>query len=283
MGAAKRVIVATVVEAEMSNRAISWALRQQIPPTPKLVLTVLCNAANDKEGLTCRRSYSYLARETSLNRTTVVHTIQDLIRNSKIEKTGTHSDGSVIYRVLVAHDNQGWLRRKTSRAGQLVVQDNQGDCVQQPLLVADDNRGGWVGQPNNKIKQKNQKKPKPAAMDPRRAAFVALVYETRPNLVADKSDFKALKDLLAATRDKPAYASEKLAEYWNRFLSSNDPFHQRQGKPLRFFCLNINAFIARGNGNGTHHTSKVGDSGEVPGSTSRELTRWGDPIYVPKQ
>jgi hypothetical protein len=236
----------------LSNRAITWALHQKIPATPKLVLLVLANAANDKEGLTCWRSHSLLAAETSLNRTTVIHTVQDLIRNTKIEKVGTKPDGSIIYRVLVAHDNQGWLRKTTSGTPQPVAHDNQGGCAEQLALVAEGNRGGCVGQHITKETKVTTQKPKKsaAAEDPRRAPFIAFVHQSWPTLVTDGSDFKALKDLLASTKEKPQFTLEMLQEYWNRFLNSHDDFHRRQGKPLRYFCTNINAFV--GNGNGTH-------------------------------
>ncbi len=103
----------------VSNRAITWALRQPIPPTPKWVLTVLANGANDKDGLTCRRSHSMLALETSLNRRTVIDTVQELIRNGRVERVGVHADGSTIYRVLVAQDHQSqWCTTTRARRKQ---------------------------------------------------------------------------------------------------------------------------------------------------------------------
>lgn len=96
------------------------------------------------------------------------------------------------------------------------------------------------------IKEYPRPKERPAD-DPRRVPLLDFIFvsyrEKRGDLVTDPSDFKALKTLLKATQEKPLFTAELLKEYWIRFLDSPDRFHQQQGKPLRFFCLNINAFV----------------------------------------
>ncbi len=129
----------------MSNRAITWALHQSIPPTEKWVLAVLCNAANDKENLTCRRSLSLLAKETSFNRRTIMDAVTNLIANQRIEKVGTHKDGSTIYRVLVVQHHQDQWYSTTSRSNKKaepVLQHHQGGGTAPHVPVVQHPRAG---------------------------------------------------------------------------------------------------------------------------------------------
>lgn len=96
---------------------------------------------------------------------------------------------------------------------------------------------------------------KHAADDPRRVPFIDFCFQSYraargADLITDATDFKALKTLLKATAGKPLFVLEELTRYWQHFLDSGQEFHRTQGKPLRFFCLNINAFVRNGNGNG---------------------------------
>jgi phage replication O-like protein O len=61
------------------------------------------------------------------------------------------------------------------------------------------------------------------------------------------SDINELKRLLRDTRGQDGFELDKLKAASHRFLSSNDPFHLKQGRPLGYFCANVNAFMqARG-------------------------------------
>ncbi len=158
-------------------------------------------------------------------------------------------------------------------------QDHYPDEPAPLVLVSQDHRASGVAPHITKepTEPKEPKKKKAAAEDPRRAPFIAFVFETRPDLVVGSSDFKELKDLLERTRDKASYTTEKLQEYWNRFLNSPDPFHRRQGKPLRYFCANINAFT--GNGNGTHSGNGQQHQTTAFNGNGRKLVKG----YIPKQ
>lgn len=84
---------------------------------------------------------------------------------------------------------------------------------------------------------------KHAPEDTRRVPFIEFVFKTKPELVPHASCFKALKQLLKATQGKDLFSVDFLQEYWLRFITSPNKFHQEQGRPLQFFCLNINAFV----------------------------------------
>ena len=58
-------------------------------------------------------------------------------------------------------------------------------------------------------------------------------------------DFKALKDLLTKTKNKPGYDTDALKQAAHNFLESKDEFHRKQGHPLRFWANNISAFLPR--------------------------------------
>lgn len=264
----------------MSNEAISIALRQKLPATPKWVLMVLCNAANDADGRTCRRSHSLLAEETGLNRTTVVHAVQELVENGRIAKVGRHSDGSIIYRVLVADDNQPWtvkpgescptqpVKRQLPTTTRVAL-DNQESCPTQPRKLST----ATHNQRNQRTKEKN-------TTDPRHQPFVAWLMENHYKMAIAQPDYRALKDLLAATRNNAAYTLEKLQAYWALFINSPDQFDRDKGLSLGYFCRNINKFVRR---HGTHSENGGSTQSATPGSTSSQRTATGDPKYVPKQ
>ena len=59
------------------------------------------------------------------------------------------------------------------------------------------------------------------------------------DLVCDSSDFSQLKKLL---KQVPEAKASFLCQTIHRFLDSPDPFHQKQGHPLRYWASNFNAF-----------------------------------------
>lgn len=75
--------------------------------------------------------------------------------------------------------------------------------------------------------------------------FIVSEYENRRecSLITDSSDWSSLANLLKACNGKIGFEDLKTA--WISFLMSPDPFHQKQGHPLRYWCHNINAFIGK--------------------------------------
>jgi hypothetical protein len=63
-------------------------------------------------------------------------------------------------------------------------------------------------------------------------------------LFAVPADFKGLEALLKRTAGQDDFSIENIEAAMDRFLSSADAFHKKQGKPLAYFCGNINAFRA---------------------------------------
>ena len=61
------------------------------------------------------------------------------------------------------------------------------------------------------------------------------------DLVCDDSDFRQLKKLL---KQVPEAKTSFLCQTIHKFLDSPDPFHQKQGHPLRYWASNFNAFTA---------------------------------------
>ena len=59
-------------------------------------------------------------------------------------------------------------------------------------------------------------------------------------LVCDRTDFVALAEL---RRGAPWLTLEQFAAAWEAFMASADPFHCKQGHPLRWFCRNVNPFL----------------------------------------
>ena len=102
-----------------------------------------------------------------------------------------------------------------------------------------------------KERKKTLKKKEPT--DSRRAPVIEffLAHYEKINgraLVTHNSDFKALKDLLTKTTNKPGYDTVALQQAAHNFLESKDEFHRKQGHPLRFWANNISAFMPKQSG-----------------------------------
>lgn len=100
------------------------------------------------------------------------------------------------------------------------------------------------------IKKIKEKKVGEKAADPRWKPLVDFFFEQFRifrgyKLTPHAADFNGLRILLQRTRGDPDFETCRLQECMLRFLGSSDPFHQKQGKPLAYFCANINAFQAR--------------------------------------
>lgn len=104
--------------------------------------------------------------------------------------------------------------------------------------------------------------------DPRLLPFIDFVYETYRSkfsvtLVLDASDVSQLKQITTKTKNLAEFDLEHLQEAWLCFLKSRKSFDREQGHPLRFFCSNINRFMAQ--------ITKVGDDGNV--TAARDFVR----------
>lgn len=97
---------------------------------------------------------------------------------------------------------------------------------------------------------KDKKKLGEKTADPRFQPLIDFFFKKFEQLrghkfVAHDADFKELKRLLQRTRADPQFELESMKAAMLRFLSSADPFHLKQGKPLCYWAGNINAFMAR--------------------------------------
>jgi hypothetical protein len=209
-----------------------------------------------------------------------------------------------IFVLASQHDNrvstsQSWLKAKllTSKAIPLqrfvdtgwiepLEQDASkheiaGEPLALPLADSYPSRAG--GETETEIqRQKTETEKKPAAEE-RRGPFVEFFFAEWQSvkgrkLIAEGSDFAALDRVLKATAGDQAFALEKLRDAGARFIRSQDPFHQRQGHPLRYFASNINAFM--GEINGTHRQNGTGGQAAT---RSGDGSRIGPKPYTPKQ
>jgi uncharacterized protein YdaU (DUF1376 family) len=62
-------------------------------------------------------------------------------------------------------------------------------------------------------------------------------------LISDNTDWISLSNLIKSCNGN--ITQEQLKEAWTLFLQSTDPFHQKQGHPLRWWCSNVNAFLGK--------------------------------------
>ncbi|MGH8607458.1 MAG: helix-turn-helix domain-containing protein [Gammaproteobacteria bacterium] len=78
----------------MSIAAMNWAWGQALPPTPKLVLMALADAAADDHGV-CWPSAATLARKCSVSTRTVRRILQELVQRGLIDTEARfRKDGS---------------------------------------------------------------------------------------------------------------------------------------------------------------------------------------------
>lgn len=87
----------------MSFNAFRWAIKQQCPPFPKLVLLILADHANT-DGQ-CWPSMATICIETGLSRSSAVRAINKLVKLGLIRKSGrwiAHEQTSNSYRLLIA-------------------------------------------------------------------------------------------------------------------------------------------------------------------------------------
>ena len=82
---------------------MTWAWKQQLPPTDKYVLIALADHAND-EDFTCWPSLKHLRIKTGLSKTALWRTIDHLVEADAVERVGAHGSGATLYKVKVGAD-----------------------------------------------------------------------------------------------------------------------------------------------------------------------------------
>lgn len=84
----------------------------------------------------------------------------------------------------------------------------------------------------------------PTSADTRHRAFVQFLHEHFPRVTLQPADYKALKEMLLATKTKPGYALCDLEMCWYAFVGSRDQFDRQQGLSVRYFCRRLPRFAA---------------------------------------
>ena len=82
----------------MSVKVSTWAWKQKIKPTQKLVLLALSDHSND-EDYTCWPSLTHLAEKTCFSRRTVISVINQLVESRHVTRVGKCKYGTTKYRV----------------------------------------------------------------------------------------------------------------------------------------------------------------------------------------
>jgi uncharacterized protein YdaU (DUF1376 family) len=125
----------------------------------------------------------------------------------------------------------------------------------------------------------SKKKNKTPRSDDRRVAFRDFMFDQLRTIgiepVTGPKTWKAYEAMLTSTAGKDFFALDRLKEFFTRFIKSPDPFHRRQGDPIQFFCLNINAFTRE-----DYAASRPGNSSENRGRVPSAIRA---PAYIPKQ
>lgn len=85
----------------MSVKMISWAFKQSVSPTEKLVLIALADHAND-EDFTCWPSLSHLVKKTSLHKKTIWKAIDRLVDMGLVRRISDESKRSTTYFLIGA-------------------------------------------------------------------------------------------------------------------------------------------------------------------------------------
>jgi len=101
----------------MSIQAVGWALDQDLPARPKLVLVSIANHANHVDGY-CWLKAETIAAEASCSPRGVFNFVSDLIRNGYIRKSQRRSDDgrqrSNDYWILFNRPSAEWISRGTA-------------------------------------------------------------------------------------------------------------------------------------------------------------------------
>jgi hypothetical protein len=144
------------------------------------------------------------------------------------------------------------------------------------------------GETETEVQRQNTETEKPAdkprLADLRRTPFTDYFHEEYKavhgrTLLTDKSDFMAVEAMMKKTANDAAYSIKPLKEAAFRFIRSQDPFHLKQGHPLRYFANNVNAFMGEIQ-NGARQQNSIENQGATGSGTG---TRSGPRPYTPRQ
>lgn len=101
--------------------------------------------------------------------------------------------------------------------------------------------------PEQSRTEQKQNREKPTRADARRVPFRDFMFSELRRVgiepVPDVADWKQYESFLLKTDGKPAFALERLCEYFARFVDSPNDFLRRQGHPIRYFCANVSGFM----------------------------------------
>jgi hypothetical protein len=111
----------------MSIQAVAWALDQDLPARPKLVLVSIANHANHTDGY-CWLRLDTIAAEASCSRRAVFNFIGDLIRNGYIRKAPKRGDDgrqrANDYWILLHREPAPWIGTRPESASEEIADDD---------------------------------------------------------------------------------------------------------------------------------------------------------------
>jgi hypothetical protein len=136
----------------MSIQAVAWALEQDLPARPKLVLVSIANHANHKDGY-CWLRIDTIAEEASCSPRGVFNFIGDLVRNGYIRKAPRKGeDGKQRandYWILLDREPADWVSDR-SAAGDEDAAEASADDAAEPQDVVEPHAPGAVGETGDK-------------------------------------------------------------------------------------------------------------------------------------
>lgn len=232
----------------MSYDAINWMLALPLESTPKHVLMVLANRANDD--MKCWPSLALICADTGLSRSSVLRATRFLFETELVTSLGINPEGNTIFRLNVkakpkfnqCRPDTKYQRDTSVKVKPVSPRHRSGVTVtQKPVSQRHPNQ--------NKNNQQEPTLPAADAADSRHREFVGWAMKQHPDIAILPAHHKALQTLLKATRNKPAFTLDKLQSYWALFINSPDKFVRGQGMDVGWFCRNIGRFT-RVNGNG---------------------------------
>lgn len=125
----------------MSIQAVAWALDQDLPARPKLVLVSIANHANHTDGY-CWLKAETIAAEAACSPRAVFNFVGDLIRNGFIRKAPRKGDDGKQrandYWILFNRPEADWVSDRTAVEQDAEAESEGGDASAQPEGEAQD-------------------------------------------------------------------------------------------------------------------------------------------------
>lgn len=117
----------------MSIQAVAWALDQDLPARPKLVLVSIANHANHVDGY-CWLRLDTIAQEASCSRRAVFNFIGDLVRNGYVRKAQRRADDgrqrANDYWILINRTPADWISTGKPEAAEIDEPEPEDDSVE---------------------------------------------------------------------------------------------------------------------------------------------------------